>query len=210
MADWATISSLATAGGTLVLAVATFASVRSANRSARVAEVALQEQRRPLLMQSRATDPPETVPFAGDHWMTVAGGGAAVDAFAEAVFLGLSVRNVGAGIAVLQGWYPHPTRATSREPPPEVDQFRPLLRDQYVASGDTGLWQGSVRDPTDPLHAALTDAATKRQSFSVDLLYSDQVGGQRTISRFGFLPGEDGTWVGGAARHWYLDAISPR
>lgn len=31
MADWVTISSLATAGGTLVLAGATFASMRSAN-----------------------------------------------------------------------------------------------------------------------------------------------------------------------------------
>ena len=51
MADWVTISSLATAGdrwrplatagGTLVLAVATFSSVRSANRSARVAERSL-------------------------------------------------------------------------------------------------------------------------------------------------------------------------
>ena len=35
MADWVTISSLATVSGTLVLAVATFASVRSANRAAR-------------------------------------------------------------------------------------------------------------------------------------------------------------------------------
>jgi hypothetical protein len=33
LADWTTISSLATAGGTLVLALATFASVRSANRA---------------------------------------------------------------------------------------------------------------------------------------------------------------------------------
>ena len=33
MTDWTTIASLATAGGTLVLALATFASVRSANRS---------------------------------------------------------------------------------------------------------------------------------------------------------------------------------
>lgn len=41
MAHWATISSLATAGGTLVLAVATFSSVRSANRAARVAEKSL-------------------------------------------------------------------------------------------------------------------------------------------------------------------------
>src|ERR1043165_5612654 len=145
MADWATISSLATAGGTLVLAIATFGSVRSANRSARVAEVALQEQRRPLLMHSRASDPPETVPFAGDHWMTVAGGGAAIDALDEAVYLGLSVRNVGAGIAVLQGWYPRPERARTGVPPPAVDQFRPLMRDQYVAGGDTGLWQGATR-----------------------------------------------------------------
>ncbi len=38
MTDWVTISSLATAGGTLVLAVATFSSVKSADRSARVPE----------------------------------------------------------------------------------------------------------------------------------------------------------------------------
>jgi hypothetical protein len=38
--DWATIASLATAGGTLVLAVSTFASVKSANRRARLAVLA--------------------------------------------------------------------------------------------------------------------------------------------------------------------------
>ena len=48
MADWVTISSLATAGGTLVLALATFGSVRSANRSARVAEESLLASVRPL------------------------------------------------------------------------------------------------------------------------------------------------------------------
>jgi hypothetical protein len=41
VADWVTISALATAGGTLVLAGATFASVRSANRSSRLAERSL-------------------------------------------------------------------------------------------------------------------------------------------------------------------------
>ena len=50
MADWATISALATAGGTLVLAVATFASVRSGNRAARLAERSLELGLRPLLM----------------------------------------------------------------------------------------------------------------------------------------------------------------
>jgi hypothetical protein len=36
--DWTNVASLVTAGGTLVLGVATFAAVRSANRSARSAE----------------------------------------------------------------------------------------------------------------------------------------------------------------------------
>ena len=48
--DWATIASLATAGGTLVLAVSTFASVKSANRAARAAERSLLAGLRPLPM----------------------------------------------------------------------------------------------------------------------------------------------------------------
>lgn len=39
--DWGTIASLATAGGTLILAVSAFASVRSANRAALAAERSL-------------------------------------------------------------------------------------------------------------------------------------------------------------------------
>lgn len=41
MSDASTIASLATAGGTLVLAAATFSSKRSANRAARVSEQSL-------------------------------------------------------------------------------------------------------------------------------------------------------------------------
>jgi hypothetical protein len=61
VADWATISALATAGGTVVLAGATFASVRSANRSARLAEVSLMAGLRPLLLPSRLQDEPQKV-----------------------------------------------------------------------------------------------------------------------------------------------------
>ncbi len=50
MIDWVTVSALATAGGTLVLAVATFGSVRSANRAARAAGRSLLAGLRPLLM----------------------------------------------------------------------------------------------------------------------------------------------------------------
>ncbi len=63
MLDWVAISSLATAGGTLVLALATFSSVKSANRSARVAERSLLAGLRPVLIPSKDKDPPERVRF---------------------------------------------------------------------------------------------------------------------------------------------------
>ena len=71
MADWVTISSLATAGGTLVLAAATFASVRSANRSARVAERALLVGLRPVFTPTREEDPGEEVFFGDEHGFRV-------------------------------------------------------------------------------------------------------------------------------------------
>ena len=218
MADWVTISSLATAGGTLVLATATFASVRSANRSARVAEVALQEQRRPLLVQSRSEDAAETTGFADGRRVRIPGGGGAIDTTPDAVYLAISLRNVGAGIAVLQSWRANPMpqpeegwrqSVVAASEPPSLDDFRPLRRDQYIASGDVGIWQGVVRDSADALHAELTAAVREGRRFVVDLLYTDQVGGQRTISRFGVIPAEEG-WLAAAARHWYLDAPAPR
>src|SRR2546421_1309231 len=147
MADWVTISALATAGGTLALAAATYASVRSGNRSARVAELALQEQRRPVLVNSRTDDHVETVPFTGGRWLSVPGGGAAVEVADDVVYLALSLRNVGAGIAVLQAWHPRESLLSATDPEPDVGEFRPLSRDQYIAAGDVGVWQGAIRDP---------------------------------------------------------------
>ena len=102
--DWATISALVTGAGTLVLAVATFASVRSSNRSARIAEAALQEQRRPVLAPSRLDDPAQKLMFLGGHWLSAAGGRAAVEHIDGIVYLAISLRNVGSGIGVCQGW----------------------------------------------------------------------------------------------------------
>jgi hypothetical protein len=221
VADWVTISALGTAGGTLALAAATYGAVRSSNRSARIAEVALQEQRRPVLVHSRADDLPQTIGFADGRWVSIPGGGAAVEGTADAVYLAVSLRNVGAGLAVLQAWRPHSVAPGGPESEmawrqtvqgqgmPGLEEFRSLTRDQYVASGDIGFWQGAIRDPDDPLHATIMSAAAERRPFLVDLMYTDQVGGQRTISRFGILPGDDG-WIATAARHWYLDAPGPR
>ena len=68
MTDWATISSLATAGGTLVLAVATFSSVKSANRSARLAERSLMVGLRPVLVPSACDQPAR--PRASVDWLS--------------------------------------------------------------------------------------------------------------------------------------------
>ena len=209
MADWATISALATAAGTLALAAATYASVRSANRSARLAEVALQEQRRPVLVSSRAADAIQSIGFADDHWYTVSGGGAVADAAPEGVYLVVSLRNVGAGLAVMQGWHACQGDRYTEQAVPEVNEFRALTRDQYIPPADIGVWQGAIRDPADPLRAALAGWITERRAFTLDLLYTDQIGGQRTITRFGVLPGEDG-WIAPVGLHWYLDSAAPR
>ena len=69
MADTGTIASLATAGGTLILAIATFSSTRSANRAARVSEQALKLGLRPVLFNARPQDPPQKVGYIDDHWL---------------------------------------------------------------------------------------------------------------------------------------------
>jgi len=102
--DWVTISALATAGGTLVLALATFASVRSANRAARVAERSLLLGLRPLLLPSKLDDPPQKVGFSDEKWFVVEGGRGVAEVGEDAIYLAISVRNVGSGIAVLHGW----------------------------------------------------------------------------------------------------------
>ena len=102
--DWVAVSAIITAGATLVLAFATFASVRSANRAARAAERSLLAGLRPLLAPSRRDDPPQKVGFSDDKWFLVPGGGAIAEATDGVVYLAIAVRNVGSGIAVLHGW----------------------------------------------------------------------------------------------------------
>ena len=209
--DWATVSSLATAGGTLVLAVATFAAVRSSNRSARIAEVALQEQRRPLLAPSRLEDAKQKIMFLGGHWVSASGGRAAVEHIDGIVYLAISLRNVGSGIGVCQGWAARPGSATSLDLPNHVplEDYRPQSRDLYIPVGDVGMWQGALRNPGDSLRADLAAAIDASQPVTVELLYSDQVGRQRTISRFGLTPAGD-SWIAALNRHWYLDWEGPR
>jgi hypothetical protein len=209
VADWVTISSLATAGGTLVLAGATFSAVRSAHASTRVTERALLAATRPLLVPTRPQDPPEKISFLDDHWIRPEGGRAVLEVTPDVIYMGFGLRNVGSGVAVLDRWDLHPELAP-HTPMRDVGEFRRLSRDLYIAGGDQGFWQGALRDPDDPVFADTADAIKTRRRFAIDVLYGDHEGGQRTISRFGMWPYGDDVWLTSATRHWNLDQSAPR
>ena len=122
----------------------------------------------------------------------------------------MSVRNVGAGIAVLQGWAARPGLLRANEDPATEEDVHLLTRDLYVPASDIGIWQGALRDPEHAQHGALREAIEQREPFSIELHYTDNVGGQRTISRFTIAPTGDEGWMASVGRHFYLDGHSPR
>jgi hypothetical protein len=233
MADWVTISSLATAGGTLILAVATYGSVQSANRSARVAELSLLAGVRPVLIPSRESDPPERVRFGDGVIVNVPGHGAAVELGYDtaAIYLALALRNGGSGLAVLHGW-----RARAQPPraeqvvargarlfedgsatnslvsvEPSLKEFRRQQLDLYIPAGDTGYWQGALRDPDEPGYAEVRDAVREQRGIWIDLLYGDYEGGQRTIVRIGVSPWPETEGERAyVLRYWNVDRQDPR
>lgn len=208
--DWATISALATAFGTLVLAIATFASVRSANRAARTAERALSFNLRPLLFPSRMDDPMQKVTWMDGRMHRLAGGHAIAEVTDAVIYLAMSLRNAGAGMAVLQAWDPLLTSTVVRDPPRPLNEFRSLTRDLYIAPNDIGFWQGAFRDTSDDSYAPLAARVNAREGFGVDVLYFNAEGAQRTVSRFQFLPIADDAWICTVGRHFSLDHDLPR
>jgi hypothetical protein len=210
VADWVTISALATAGGTLALAVSTFASVRSANRAARAAERSLMAGLRPLLVPSRSDDPDQKVPYSDDHWEKLPGGGAIASVADDVVYFAISLRNIATGIAVLHGWRFHAGWYESGGERPPVEEFHRLTRDLYVPAGDLGYWHGALRDPASPEFQAAADAISRSERLTIDVLYGDQEGGQRVISRMALRSLADGRWLAVAGRHWQLDRSDPR
>ena len=207
--DWVVVSSLATAAGTLILAGATFLSIRSTSHSARVAERALMLGLRPLLLTSRPEDPDQPIGFADEFRVTVPGGGASADITEGAIYLTLSLRNAGSGLAVLHGWQISTTRELGANHGRLAD-FTQHSRDLYVAPADLGFWQGALRDPNAAIFSEVRTAITERARFAVEVMYGDLEGGQRTISRFSFVPTENGAWAAAVSRHWHLDAPDPR
>jgi hypothetical protein len=212
--DWGTAANLATAGGTALLAVATFSATRSANTAARSSERALLDGLRPIVVPSHWEDPVQKVRFVDGHWIPVRGGRAVLEVTAEAAYLVMSLRNVGRGLAVLHSWdlrFDVEPASGHRAP----DEFHRLTRDIYIAPGESGFCQVAVRDPAGDQFAALTDRTADDEPFTVDVLYGDVEGGQRMITRLGISrsPAHDSTeteWAVNAARHWNLDRPDPR
>jgi hypothetical protein len=232
---WSTIASLATALGTLVLAVATFSAVRSSNVMARTAREQLLVQMRPLLAPSRREDPVLKVNFVDAKWLKIPGGGAAgeVDcgegtagSDVPVVYLAIALRNVGSGLAALHGWrfYPHQRRDRDHAP---LEEFERQNRDLYVPVGDIGFWEGTFRDPGHRGYAGARKVIEARGPWTVELLYGDYDGGQRVVTRFAVLPytppaqgadpppgdpdpAPERAWVTMASRTWNIDRPDPR
>jgi hypothetical protein len=216
MADTSTIASLATAGGTLVLAVATFSATRSANRAGRISEQALQAGLRPVLFNARPQDPTQKVGFIDDHWLLLRDGLAAVQEADGNLYLAIPLRNVASGLAVLHGWHVWSGRMSTDTPMSNIDEFRRLSRDLYVPAGDISFWQAAIRDRDDAQYEPLRTAIAARSAIFVDVLYGDHEGGQRTITRFlltprhGVADEEPWLWLCSTSRHWNLDREDPR
>jgi hypothetical protein len=203
-----------------VLAVATFSSVRSANRSARVAERSLMAGLRPVLIPSREEDPVERIRFGDSQLVTVPGHGAAVVFTEDVIYLAVAIRNGGSGLGVLHGWRVSQRQAVTprNERGPGADEMAPLLEefrrqqiDLYIPAGGSGYWLGALRDPAEPIFRELQAVDMNEQAVVVDLLYGDHEGGQRTIVRFVVadwpeVEGERAT----ALRYWNVDRDDPR
>jgi hypothetical protein len=200
--DWVSVAGVATAVGTLVLAVATFGATRSANRAARIAEESLLAGLRPALVPARPEDPADEVAWGDGHTIDLPGGAAWAEESEDNVYLALGLRNVGAGLAVLRGYRIVPGRPVASAPHGEEEDFRRQQLDLYVPVGDTGTWLASLRNPEDRLRPVLREVVHAADEIGLELLYTDHRGSQPTITRFALRPGEGPQRRPRVMRHW--------
>ncbi len=169
--------------------------------------------------------------FGDEQIVNVPGHGAAVEFANNVVYLALALRNGGSGLGVLHGWRaraqpPRDEQVVSRgarlfesaEPTPSgvdaepsLKEFRRQQLDLYIPAGDTGYWQGALRDPDEPGFVEVRDAIRGRRGIWIDLLYGDYEGGQRTIVRIGVSPWPDTDGERAyVLRYWKVDRQDPR
>jgi hypothetical protein len=161
-------------------------------------------------MPSKPDDPTLKVGFIDNHFVAVPGGSATVEVTESVIYLSMSVRNVGSGIAILHGWRIEFSRELTEATRPAVGDFHRLTRDLYVAVGDVAFWQGAYRDPSESDFSEVRSRVDARERLVLDILYGDHQGGQRVVSRFFLIPRDSDGWLVTVARHWNVDEPDPR
>lgn len=212
-----TLADAGTAVGTLVLAGATFVSVRASARSTRIAERALLAGQRPVLAPAGTGDQAERVQFADGRVFAVGKRQALVEHEAGVIYLAIPLCNVGAGLALLCGYHlqGEPADRVAQDPrgparhrrgdlAPDAQVFALQQRDLLISTRRAGFWQAALRDPGTQLYEELAEAIETPGRITVDVLYGDHERGQPTITRFVLLPEEAGSWRCDVTRHWSL------
>ena len=130
--------------------------------------------------------------------------------------MAMSLQNVGTGIAVILGWRVDaghiikPNASLEELQADPVGSSRPIHFSSpnprlVFAPHDLSFWQAAIRTPGDPDRARIEAAIAGPDPLLIDLLYGDQEGGQRTISRFSIARygGADDGWFPAVVNHWY-------
>ena len=210
MADASTIASLATAGGTLVLADRdvlrdAFGEPLHAHRGTRT-----RPQSAAAAHPAHEWEPAERITFR-DEIVELRAGYAAVEQRSNGLYFAAQLRNVGAGIGVLTSWKVKgetnmDISLSEYVEPPDPTHFVLQQRSLYVPAGDVGYWQGAIRDgDTDRGDAdAIRRTIEVRGVLTLFLRYADQDGGHDTITRYSIMPDDNGDWLIGIGRHWSL------
>ncbi len=182
MPAWVEVAAVVVTAATVVLAFFTFWAVRGADRTARAAEKVLVLQTRAALVPAHRDDPVQHIVFQGGHWLKpeVAGGRAVleVEENGEGVYMGIALRNVGLGLALLYGWHLSPGLLTAETAPEDFDKFVSLSRALHVPPGGVGFWQAQAREEHRPI---VREAEARGRPLTVDLLYGNEEGGQGRI-----------------------------
>ena len=149
--------------------------------------------------------------------LTVPGHGGAVEEADGNIYLAMALRNGGTGLAVIHAWRAQPRGDGISQPgartdvQPDLGDFRRQQLDLYIPAGDTGYWQGAMRDRQEPGYQEVLAALRAGGLVQIDLLYGDHEGGQRTIGRFvvSKWPEVEGRRAY-VIRYWDVDRDDPR
>ena len=122
--------------------------------------------------------------------MRVAGGAATLKVADGVVYMVISVRNVGTGLAVVHRWHVEVTGQPQQTHPP-LEDFTTQARDIYVASGDIGFWQERCAIRPQRQFEAVAAAVEAGDPMVLSILYGDWEGGQRVIGQFALRRAND-------------------